>query len=597
MNRLPLGAFGALVAATVGAFFVVQHLKASTPLYAGFPKPNPAWINPRDGNACDGVDHRATTISFYLLHRADNVDVYVVNRDGAIVRTVASGRHMRIRVRKPDGVFNWDGRTDSGQFAPDGVYRFRVALRQQGRTVQLPVPVLVRTRPPRPAVTRVTPSLIPHDDEAAAIGVRGAGSGPTSVQVYRTDASLNPSLVANLTVAASARPSWDGRLAGQPAPAGTYLIGVTVHDRACNVGRFPPQLPPAPNSTRGAGVTVRYLAAQPPMDPTPAGTHALVYVDARQRDYAWTLTRVGASTPVARGSGSAFTLRVHVPARERAGLYVLALRSGAHRTSVPLVVSNPQRGEGSSAPQRVLVVLPALTWQGQNPVDDDGDGIPNTLRRGGPILLERPLANGLPQGFDDEAAILTYLDAHHLAYDLTTDLGLLDKVGPTLTRYRGVVLAGSERWQADSVGAALRTFAENGGRVLVAGVESLRQGVKVQGGRAFAPSAPAEGDIFAVRQGQLVTGSRDLIAVIRDRLGIFAGTSGAFPGFNSFQVLQPSRPPASAAGTSDQTTSVVGFRFGLGTVVEIGLVGFGTSLASDVDAQQLLGKIWRLLEG
>ena len=46
----------------------------------------------------------------------------------------------------------------------------------------------------------------------------------------------------------------------------------------------------------------------------------------------------------------------------------------------------------------MLVVLPALTWQGHNPVDDNGDGLPDTLDAGVPIELDRPLADGLPAG-------------------------------------------------------------------------------------------------------------------------------------------------------------------------------------------------------
>ena len=51
MSRLPLTAFGALIVATVAAFFVTQHLKVSTPLIAGFPHPSPSAISPA-GNGC-----------------------------------------------------------------------------------------------------------------------------------------------------------------------------------------------------------------------------------------------------------------------------------------------------------------------------------------------------------------------------------------------------------------------------------------------------------------------------------------------------------------------------------------------------------------
>ena len=39
--RLSVAAFAALVVATVGAFFVTQHLKVTTPVIAGMSQPQP----------------------------------------------------------------------------------------------------------------------------------------------------------------------------------------------------------------------------------------------------------------------------------------------------------------------------------------------------------------------------------------------------------------------------------------------------------------------------------------------------------------------------------------------------------------------------
>ena len=54
--------FGALVLATVGAFFVTQHLKIATPLINGYPHPDPAAFNPVSGRICvdSGPDHKLT---------------------------------------------------------------------------------------------------------------------------------------------------------------------------------------------------------------------------------------------------------------------------------------------------------------------------------------------------------------------------------------------------------------------------------------------------------------------------------------------------------------------------------------------------------
>ena len=589
MRRLPALAFAALVVATVGAFFVTQHLKSSTPLYAGFPRPKPQWINPRSGAACDGVSHRATTVSFYLLHRADDVDVYIVNSAGAIVRTVASGRHMRIRVRRPDGVFHWDGRTDSGAVAPDGEYHFRVALRQQGRTVQLAQPVYVETVAPHPRVTNVSPALIPQDGSPVRVHYRGNERRAGTLLIYRTDLPGAPKLVDSSPTDPHVPTTWNGTVRGRPAPAGTYLIGLQITDSACNVGRFPATLPPAPGSTPHAGVTVRYLAAQPPMAPVTAGSRALIFVDSRQRPYRWTLTRVGTRKPVSHGTDHVVGLHVRVPRSLGAGLYELALRSGAHHTVVPLVAHAAASGP------HVLVVLPALTWQGLNPVDDDGDGVPDTLTNGGPIHLVRPLANGLPPGFEDEAALLAYLDHAHLPYDLTTDLGVINAIGPLLSGHTGVVLAGAQRWTALSFGVGLRNFVAHGGQVASIGTDTLRAGVRVVGKVASDPSGLASTDLFGIAAASVVARSHDLITVIRDGLHIFSSTSGAFPGFTAFQPLHSPRPPASAAGTSDALTSIIGLHIGRGTLVEVALPGFGAALSHNVDAQEFVNALWSRL--
>jgi hypothetical protein len=592
VSRLPIAAFGALVVATIAAFFVTQHLKVSTPLIAGDPRPFPAYINP-NGTGCGGFN-RYTRFSFYLLHRADDVAVYVVDQSGNIIRTLATGRQMRRGVREPDGNFPWDGREDSGRIAPDGTYYFRISLLQQGRTIELTkTPVVVKTTPPRPVVTSVTPNLIPQRGEVA-IRYRGNENRGGTVQLYRTDLPGGPRLVKTFGLpfyGSVAR--WDGTIKRRPAPAGTYLVSVDVTDKACNTGRFPAAIPPPPGSTPHAGITVRYLAAQPPLQPSPAGSSPIVYVDARHHAYRWSLGQVGARKPLSSGFTRDFVLRVRLPARHP-GLYELSLRSGRDQTSVPLVAeaAGPARGA------RVLVVLPSLTWQGLNPVDDNGDGIPDTLDGGGPISLSRPLADGLPAGVSDEAQFLAYLNKAHLGYDLTTDLGLLDGVGPSLPGHRAVVLAGSERWLPAGVGAALRSYVQGGGHVLSLGIDSLRRAVTVEGAVALDPTAPGSADTLGARVGPLVSHNHDLITVIRDQLGIFSGTSGALDGFASYQPFSGVSAPgaiSSSAGTTETNPAIIGYQLGRGVVVDIGLPGFGSSLSRNVDAQELVNRLWAVL--
>jgi hypothetical protein len=607
VRHLPVAAFVALVIATVGAFFVTQHLKVSTPLLAGSPSPRPAAFDPVNGKTCRLRNHlgvrvpvsfRRMQISFYLLHRADDVDVYVVDQNGDIVDTLASGRHMSINHRS---VFTWDGRTTKGTIAPDGTYNIRVSLIHQGRTLLLanrsaPVTVTVERKAPALTVTGVTPALIPAPGASGATArFTGAGHRRPRVLVYRTDRPGGPRLVKSFNATTkSGRTVWNGTLTGGvPAPQGTYLVGLRLTDAACNTARFPGRLPPAPGSTSHAGVTVRYLAAQPPMTAARAGTSALVDVDARQHRYFWALRRAGAEPVLRSGASSQHTLKVRLPGGG-AGLYELALRWGRHRTVVPVVASAP----GGAARGRVLVVLPALTWQGENPVDDNGDGIPNTLAGGQPIRLARPLVDGLPAGFADAAALIAHLRSAHLPFDLTTDLGLLQNVGPKLSGRRGVVLAGDERWLPASFGSTLSTFVERGGHVLSLGIDSLRRSVALSGGQALDPGSPHATDDLLARPGRLVSARGTLILVAKDGLNIFRGTSGALRGYRSYQPITSVAAPAaivSAAGASNAQPSIVGYRLGHGAVVDIGLTGFALSLRHNLDASQLLASVWSLL--
>ena len=86
--------------------------------------------------------------------------------------------------------------------------------------------------------------------------------------------------------------------------------------------------------------------------------------------------------------------------------------------------------------------------------------------------------------------------------------------------------------------------------------------------------------------------------MIRDGLGIFSQTSGAFPGFHNYQSIPAVASPgqvASEAGATTSAPSIVGYRLERGTVVDIGLIGFGSALAHNVDAQELTNSLWKML--
>ena len=84
--------------------------------------------------------------------------------------------------------------------------------------------------------------------------------------------------------------------------------------------------------------------------------------------------------------------------------------------------------------------------------------------------------------------------------------------------------------------------------------------------------------------------------MLSDRLHIF-GSAIAFPGFDVGQAINhPAGTPGvavSAAGVAVGQSNITGFQDGRGRVVEIGLPQFATSLAHNVDAQELMARVYR----
>ncbi len=264
MRRLPVAAFVALAVATVAAFFVTQHLKVTTPLIAGTPIPFPGSINPVNGRVCrvqsprgvkERVSFKQMAISFYLLHSPDAVNVYMVDQDGTIVRTLATNQPMDVRQRR---AFFWSGHEQDGSVAPDGLYYIRVSLIHQGRSILISnlagvaEPVTVDTLAPHPRITGVTPNLIPRTGAKVTIRYTGSLGLRGRILIYRTALSRRPRLVKSYASGPGTSSIWDGKIGGLAAPPGAYVLALEVTDRACNTGRSPIAGNPA-----NATVTVR----------------------------------------------------------------------------------------------------------------------------------------------------------------------------------------------------------------------------------------------------------------------------------------------------------------------------------------------------
>jgi N,N-dimethylformamidase beta subunit-like protein/flagellar hook capping protein FlgD len=578
--------FALLVAATVGAFFVTTRLKRSTPVVKELTFAR--YLSPNDDGRHDFVDFG------FRIKKADEVTVSVLFAQGDELRALSDDRRLsagRHRLR-------WDGRTDAGTVAPDGTYKLRVGLRKQGRSVTSRRKLFVDTTPPHPVVRYVTPAAISPDGagtgNSARLRFAGPLRSPPTLLVYRTDLR-RPRLVARRTgEAGSPELVWDGLvgLAGRhrPAPSGNYSLVVKVQDAAGN--RSPDGLPATRSLVAGhPGVIVRYVNALGPVGAVRAGGEASFAVESDGRRYRWHVRRLGSSHVVGRGSSAASRLRVRAP-RGRSGVFILGLRVGGHRYETPFAVQARKRA-------RVLVVLPATTWEARNPADTNGDGFADVLPEDRAVRIRRPFAGrGLPPGFAArEVPLLLFLDRTRLRYDLTSDVALEHASGLD-GRYSGVLFAGPPRFFGSRTAAAIRSYLRAGGRVGWVGTGGLTQPAKVTGGmlEAVQNGVSDQRNLLGERLQPGSPGRQ--LTVLTDRIGFFKGVGGVVGPFGALE--QSVRLPAGAqllasAGDEANRPSAVVYRRGKGVVARVGADDFARAAPNSDPVARIMRRLWTLL--
>lgn len=600
--------FIVLVGATFSAFFAAQRLKGAPPVVRVTKMTK--FFSPNGDGVRDRNDIHVS------VKQRDDVTVSVVDRDGGEVRRLVS--NVPAQPFRPLDV-SWDGRTDEGGVAPDGSYRLRIAMRREGRSVTVQRQMIVDTTPPKPVVARVAPAVAGSAPAPFTMLVRHVSRyKPMQLRVLRTD-SGRPREVASFTAPrATRRVSWTPT---SPLAPGTYMIVASVADRAGNVGASV-SLPPLPGEISGQpGFTVRALAAQAPDDPVIAGQRIEFFVDSRGRDYRWRVRRVGAARPVKRGTAKPGAPLVMRAPNGISGIYLLELRHGTDTARVPFLVQSQQRA-------RILVVVPAITWYGSDQVDDDRDGLPNTLENRGPVDHPRVLRGGadqLPAGFAQEIApLLVYLDRNHLRYDLTSDLSLaLDgSRDPRASDRDGVLLAGPLRWIPARQARRLRRYVLDGGRLASFGDDTLRRSVSVTRTRLLRPTQPTPTDPFGARLEPLRRGTAAVPLTVLDQRPeepLLAGSDGSLDGFAVFEesaarpddtrarVLaalgqeptdeQRARAESEGKSPPEALAALTLSRFGKGTIIRVGLPEWGERIGKDPEVAQITHNIVDILRG
>ena len=191
---------------------------------------------------------------------------------------------------------------------------------------------------------------------------RGEGLHHAASRAFRDEVhgpAHRPRQAARGRRASSSRPArtarrgtgWTTASRSPPAPTSSRP---EVRDTAGNVGIDAGRDRGRARSPGRPGLTVRGLAAQPPLRPVTAGQRVEFFVDARGAPYRWRVRRVGDSAVRKRGAATEPEPRASARPTGPSGVYLLELRSGRWHTTVPFLVQAEKRSS-------VLVVVPAIT--------------------------------------------------------------------------------------------------------------------------------------------------------------------------------------------------------------------------------------------
>jgi FlgD Ig-like domain len=592
-------AFAALVLATIAAFFVTQQLKGEFPLVIRFAT-GPADISP------NGDGFRDSSRVGFDLSRAATVSFSIVDSEGNEVRRLVDDRHL---PGDSHNRYTWNARDDEGRVVPDGEYTMRVVRRDEGRVINSIKKVDVDTAPPAVQLTSAKPGVIspglPGQSPEVKIRYQGPRNEAPEFRIFRTDDGP-PRVVARFRGDRSRSAIWHGTIRGRSAAEGSYAFTVTVRDKAGNRAVAPVDVPTAASARAGTGVAVRKLDLRGPLSVVPAGSLAHLEVGPIERSFDFALARLGTRQVLRKGGRIGGRFRVKIPEKAKTGVYVVRVRAGGRRAQWPIAVAGLPQTRRSARHPRPLVVLPALSWQGYNEVDDDLDGFPDTLaQRGGRVRLDRPLqGGGLPRGFGGQVSpLLRFLDREHLGYDLTTDLALEAKQGPSLGNAPGVAFAGSARWLPEGLQGRLRRYARDGGRVASFGVDAFRRPVPLRKGTAGPSARPSAANAFGERTRKLLRTDPPAPLVVEgeDQLGLFAGGDrfiGEFSLFEPSGGLPRDTQALTAAGRDPGEPDFVAYKLGKGTVVRAGTPQWAAELSEGrlgVEVPRAMKRIWVLL--
>jgi hypothetical protein len=291
----------ALLVATATAFAVTEHLKLEDSPVIGTTFPalfSPELVEERIG---------------FRLRREEDIQLDIADANGEIVKhAVGSGVFGQAFHQ-----FAWDGRDDSGQIVPDGIYHVQLTLKDEGRTIEFPRTITVDSTPPTIPFVDIRHQVFSPDGDGRAdrVDFKYRFNEPAWAILYVDGKRVGISGRRNPVGVYS----WYGR----GKKPGEYRLALVAQDRAGNK---------AP-STREFKVRLRYVQLFKTRF-TPRGRTIRVRVSSDAKRLTW---RLGGRS----GTGRPPLLRLPVPTQP--GRYTLTVSANGHRARATVIVRSNAR--------------------------------------------------------------------------------------------------------------------------------------------------------------------------------------------------------------------------------------------------------------
>jgi hypothetical protein len=254
-----------LLVATAAAFAITEHFKLiRSPVYG-------TLVSKALSPVCHCKDSTAA-IRIRLRH-PDRVTVKILDSGSHTVATIASGARMPARRHLR---FLWDGRTDAGTPAPDGVYYPEVHLANAHRTILLPNRIVLDTRTPK-VISASAGKPVLYAAPGQTIAIRYTFTEQAHAVVYLG----RHRIIRGRPTRQHYKVKWAGALDGRPVRPGRYVLSVGALDDAGN------ETPVA--ARKRVTVVVRYIDVAPRRVAVRSGGRLAVHVATAAPRYTWRL--------------------------------------------------------------------------------------------------------------------------------------------------------------------------------------------------------------------------------------------------------------------------------------------------------------------